>query len=144
MPLKTAAATSSLSSAAEMPSRWSLKRSSSTEPETSIASTRATSALSDPPDAPSGIPSATARAVANHRTLTRHPDPDERTRTSLGSADNQRRRLFRPELCRRRLVPNLDIGAEIIRRIIPQTRGVRLHRVGGPHYRRERLIGDLD
>ena len=32
-------------------------------------------------------------------------------------------------LCRRRLVPNLDIGADIIRRIIPQARGTRLHRV---------------
>ena len=44
----------------------------------------------------------------------------------------------------RRLVPNLDIDAEIIRRIIPQARGVRLHRVGSPNYRGQRLIGDLE
>ena len=51
----------------------------------------------------------------------------------------------RPEsLCGRRLVSNLDIDAEIIRRIIPQARGTRLHRVGSPNYRRQRLIGDLE
>ena len=47
-------------------------------------------------------------------------------------------------LCGRRLVPNLDVDAEIIRRIIPQARGTRLHRVGSPNYRRQRLIGDLE
>jgi hypothetical protein len=47
-------------------------------------------------------------------------------------------------LCGRRLVSNLDIDAEIIRRIIPQARGIRLQGVGSPHYRRQRLIGDLD
>ena len=40
--------------------------------------------------------------------------------------------------------PQPDIGAEIIRRIIPQARGVRLHRVGSPNYRGQRLIGDLE
>jgi hypothetical protein len=50
-----------------------------------------------------------------------------------------------PESLRsRRLVSNLDVDAEIIRRIIPQARGTRLYRVGNPHYRRQRLIGDLD
>ena len=44
----------------------------------------------------------------------------------------------------RHLVPNLDIDAEIIRRIIPEARGTRLHRVGSPNYRRQRLIGDLE
>jgi hypothetical protein len=47
-------------------------------------------------------------------------------------------------LCSRRLVSNLDVDAEIIRRIIPQVRGTRLQRVGSPHYRRQRLIGDLE
>ena len=46
--------------------------------------------------------------------------------------------------CGRRLVSNLDVDAEIIRRIIPQARGARLHRVGSPNYRRQRLIGDLE
>ena len=45
---------------------------------------------------------------------------------------------------RRRLVPNLDIGAEIIGRIIPDARGTRLHRVRSPNYRRQRLIDDLE
>ncbi len=46
--------------------------------------------------------------------------------------------------CGRGLVSNLDIDAEIIRRIIPQARGARLHRVGSPNYRGQRLIGDLE
>jgi hypothetical protein len=47
-------------------------------------------------------------------------------------------------LCRRRLVPNLDVNAEIIRRIVPQARGARLYSLRSPNYRRQRLIGDLE
>jgi hypothetical protein len=45
--------------------------------------------------------------------------------------------------CGRRLVSNLDVDAEIIRRIVPQARGARLHCVGSSNHRRQRFIGDL-
>jgi hypothetical protein len=46
--------------------------------------------------------------------------------------------------CGRCLIPNLYVDAEIIRRILPQARGTRLHRVGGPNHRGQRVISDLD
>src|SRR6266446_4294430 len=95
-PIETAVATSSLSRAAAIPSRWSLKRWSSTEPETSTASTRATSARSDPANAPSGTAKATARAAAIHRRLTRRLDLDRHTCRLPGWADSRRHPSFRP------------------------------------------------
>jgi len=46
--------------------------------------------------------------------------------------------------CGRGLVSNLNVDAEIIRRMIPEARDARLYRVGSPNYRRQRLISDLD
>src|SRR5216683_980139 len=92
MPPDRAAAKASLSSEAAMPSRCSLKRPSSTEPETSTASTRATSASADWADAITGCIPASAKApAANHDRFIRHPFPGRRTCRLLGSGDSRHR-----------------------------------------------------
>ena len=46
--------------------------------------------------------------------------------------------------CGRRRVADLDVDADIVRRLVPQGRRAGRDRIGGAHHCRQRLVGNVD